>query len=122
MKTFHLTLAVLTICGFVLRGIWMMRGSKLSQHAVTRIAPHVIDALFLGTGIALVLQLHLSVLHNHWLLAKFAGLAIYIALGTIALRHGKTMRVRCCAFAGAMFAFLYIVGAALTKSPLSWLA
>jgi len=122
MKNLHLTLAVLTIGGFVLRGIWMMRGSKLSQHAMTRIVPHVIDALFLGTGIALALQLHLPVLQNNWLLAKFAGLAIYIALGTIALRHGKTMRARCLAFAGAVFAFLYIVGTALTKSPLSWLA
>ena len=122
MKYLHLAFASLTICGFVVRGIWMMRGAKLSQHRLTRIAPHVIDALFLATGIALVLQLQLVVLQNSWLIAKFAGLLVYITLGSIALRHGKSMRVRKLAFAGAVLAFAYIVGAAINKSPLGWLA
>lgn len=122
MKYLHLTFALLTISGFIIRGIWMLRGSLLSQHPFTRIAPHVIDALFLVTGIALVLQLRLAVLQNGWLLAKFAGLVAYIVLGAIALRHGKTLRVRRLAFIGALFAFLYIVGAGFSKSALSWLA
>ncbi|MDH4125359.1 MAG: SirB2 family protein [Gammaproteobacteria bacterium] len=122
MKYLHLAFAFLTISGFVLRGIWMLRGSSLSRHPLTRTVPHVIDALFLGTGIALVLQLQLAVLQNDWLLAKFAGLVIYIVLGAIALRHGKTMHARRLAFAGAVCAFFYIVGAAVSKSPLSWLA
>jgi uncharacterized membrane protein SirB2 len=121
MKNLHLTLAVLTISGFLLRGVWMLRGSKLSLHPLTRIAPHVIDTLFLATGIALVLQLHLAVLQNNWLIAKFAGL-LYIVLGSIALRHGTTMRIRTLAFAGAVLAFAYIAGAGVNKSPRSWLA
>jgi uncharacterized membrane protein SirB2 len=122
MKTLHLTLALLTICGFLLRGVWMLRGSKLSQHPLPRIAPHIIDTLFLATGIALVLQLNLVVLQNSWLIAKFAGLLLYIALGAIALRHGKTMRIRTLAFAAAVLVFAYIAGAGANKSPLSWLA
>ena len=53
LKYVHLAFAVMTISGFVLRGFWMLTESdRLSQRA-TRIAPHVIDALFLLTGIAL---------------------------------------------------------------------
>jgi uncharacterized membrane protein SirB2 len=122
MKNLHLSFALLTICGFIVRGVWMLRASPLSQHALTRIAPHVIDTLFLATGIMLIVQLHLSVWQNSWLLAKFAGLLLYILLGAIALRRGQSLRIRGLAFGGALLAFAYIVGAAISKSPLSWLA
>lgn len=122
MKNTHMILALLTICGFVIRGLWMMRSSPLLEHPISRIAPHVIDTLFLVTGITLVVQMRLAVMQNHWLLAKFVGLAIYIVLGAIALRRGQTMRVRKLAFAAALLSFAYIVGAAINKSPLSWFA
>ena len=121
MKNLHMTFAVLAISGFLLRGIWMMRSSPLLQWPITRVAPHVIDALFLATGITLVLQSQLAVMQNHWLLAKFVGLSCYIVLGAIALRRGRTMRVRTAAFIAALLSFAYIVGAAINKSPLSWL-
>jgi uncharacterized membrane protein SirB2 len=122
MKNLHMTFAILTIGGFVLRGVWMMRSSPLLQHPISRIAPHVIDALFLATGISMIVQLKLAVMQNPWLLAKFVGLAVYIVLGAIALRHGRTMPIRQSAFAVAMLAFVYIVGVAVNKSPLSWIA
>lgn len=122
MKNLHMTFALLTISGFVLRGLWMMGSSPLARHRVSRIVPHIIDTLFLATGIAMVVQMRLAVLQNSWLLAKFAGLAVYIVLGAIALRRGPTMRVRKVAFAAALLSFAYIVGVAFNKSPLSWLA
>jgi uncharacterized membrane protein SirB2 len=93
----------------------------LSQRA-TRIAPHVIDALFLLTGIAMVYLLSLPVLQTPWLLAKLIALLAYIILGAVALRRGPTPQIRLIAFVGALSAFAYVVGAALSKSPLSWLA
>ena len=114
--------AVTTISGFVLRGFWMLTESdRLSQRA-TRIAPHVIDALFLLTGIAMVYLLSLPVLQTPWLLAKLIALLAYIILGAVALRRGPTPQIRLIAFVGALSAFAYVVGAALSKSPLSWLA
>jgi len=122
MKNLHMTFALLAISGFLLRGIWMMRSSGLLQHPISRIAPHIIDTLFLVSGITLVVQMNLAVMQNHWLLAKFVGLACYIVLGAIALRRGRTLRVRTIAFIAALSSFAYIVGAAINKSPLSWLA
>ena len=120
MKNLHMTFAVLSITGFVIRGYWMMRSSALSEHRLTRIAPHVIDTLFLVTGIAMVVNLQLAVLQNDWLLAKFAGLLVYIVLGAIALRRGRTLKIRVVAFAGALLAFTYILNTAITKSPFPW--
>lgn len=120
MKNLHQIFAVLTITGFVVRAFWMMRSSPLLEHRVTRIAPHVIDTLFLVTGIALVLDLQLAVLQNTWLLAKFAGLFVYIVCGALALRRGPTRQVQIMAFVGALLAFAYVVNTAITKSPLPW--
>jgi uncharacterized membrane protein SirB2 len=121
LKYAHLAFAIVSISGFVLRGLWMMSGSALLDRKVFRVAPHVVDTLFLVTGIALVLQLALPVMQSPWLLAKFAGLVVYIVLGAIALRRGTTMPIRQVAFVGALAAFAYIVGAAVSKSPASWI-
>jgi uncharacterized membrane protein SirB2 len=120
MKNLHQLFAFLTITGFVIRAFWMMRSSPLLQHRIARIAPHVIDTLFLATGIALVVQLQLAVLQNTWLLAKFAGLFVYIILGALALRPGRPKNVRLAAFGGTLLAFAYIVNTAITKSPIPW--
>ncbi len=122
LKYTHLVLALLSLSGFLLRGIWMMRGSALLDHRVVRTLPHVVDTLFLLSGIALVWMLSLPVMQSPWLLAKFAGLVVYVVLGSIALRRGPTLTARQVAFVGAVAAFAYIVGAAVSKSPASWMA
>ena len=99
-----------------------MRASPLLRHRVTRIAPHIIDTLFLASGIALVFSIDLRLLQSPWLLAKLVGLLCYIGLGMVALRFGRTPETRLLAFIGAVAAFAYIVGVALSKSPASWLA
>lgn len=122
LKYTHLVLALLSLSGFLLRGFWMMRGSALLDHRAVRSIPHVVDTLFLLSGIALVWMLSLPVMQSPWLLAKFAGLVVYVVLGSIALRRGPTLPARQVAFVGALSAFAYIVGAAVSKSPASWLA
>ena len=122
LKYSHLALALASIAGFVTRGYWMLKSSPRLSARLTRIAPHVVDSLFLASGVALVLQLDLPVMRSPWLLAKFTALAFYVVLGAIALRRGPTMQIRLIAFVGALSAFAYIVGSALTKSPASWLA
>ena len=89
---------------------------------MTRIAPHIVDTLFLASGIALLAQSSFALLSSPWMLAKLTGLVMYIVLGTIALRHGRTHQVRLIAFIGALATFAYVVGVALSKSPTSWWA
>ena len=122
LKNIHMSAAVLTLSGFILRGIWMMRGSELLQHRATKIAPHIIDTLFLLSGVALVWLLGLNVIEQTWLLAKFTGLIVYIVLGTIAIKRGPTLQIRCLAFVAALAVFAYIAGIAMSKSALSWVA
>jgi len=52
-----------------------------------------------------------------WLTAKVTGLVVYVVLGTIALKRGRTLRVRVAAWIAAQLVFLYIVSVAITKDP-----
>jgi len=70
----------------------------------------------------LIWLLHLEPLKQPWLIAKFTGLIVYVLLGTIAIRRGPTKQIRTIALVGAVAVFAYIVGVALTRSPLSWLS
>lgn len=121
LKLIHVSAAILTILGFILRGIWMLAESPNLSHRFARIAPHVIDTVFLLSGIGLIWTLNLPVLNQPWLLTKFVALIAYILLGTIALKRGKTKRIRIGALALALLTFAYIAGVALSKSMGSWL-
>ena len=122
LKIVHVTCAVATISGFLLRVYWMLVGSHLLLHKVTKIAPHIIDTLFLLAGIAMLFALSMNPFTEGWLLAKFGGLIVYVLLGTIAIKRGPTLQIRIIAAVGAISVFAYIGGVALTRSTASWLA
>lgn len=118
LKTVHMTCAALSLGGFVLRGIWMLRDSPLLQARLTRILPHVNDTLLLGSALWLAFCIEQYPFVHGWLTAKVLALLAYIVLGSIALKRGKTKTVRTVAFALALVAFFYIVTVALTRNPL----
>jgi uncharacterized membrane protein SirB2 len=111
----HVASALLSITGFTLRGVWMLRGSSLLQARATKILPHVIDTLLLASGIGLLFTPHLFDTQQAWLFAKVIALGLYIGLGMVALKLGRTRGVRMSAWIAAIAVFCYIVAVALTK-------
>ncbi len=122
IKYLHVLAVVITIAGFILRGAWMMTDSHRLHLRTTRIAPHVVDALLFVAGVAMLMMLSLNPWNEAWLLAKFAGLIVYVLLGTVALRRGRSREIRQVAFIAAIAVFAYVVGVAMSRSPASWLA
>lgn len=53
--------------------------------------------------------------------AKGIALVIYIGLGTVALKRGRTRRSRIAAWIAAQVVFLYIVTVAVTRNPWGFL-
>jgi uncharacterized membrane protein SirB2 len=117
LKAVHVGSALLSISGFVLRGAWMLQGSPQLKARVTRIVPHVVDTVLLVSAILLALRSAQYPLVHAWLSAKLLALLAYIALGSIALKYGKTRRVRVLNFCLALAVFVYIVLVAVTRSP-----
>jgi uncharacterized membrane protein SirB2 len=118
LKFIHVSCVVLTFSLFLLRGFWMLRGSAMLQQRWVKILPHVIDATLLISAILLTLQIGQYPGVNGWLTAKVTALLLYIGLGTIAIRRGRSKQVRAAAWLGALLVFGYIVSVALTRQPI----
>ena len=55
-----------------------------------------------------------------WLTAKFLALLLYILLGSVAIRHGRTRRVRSVAWMMALVVFGYIVAVFRARVAFPW--
>jgi len=120
IKHLHVTAVAASLVLFTLRGTWMLASPEKLQQRWARIVPHVVDTLLLVSAIWLALQINPEVPRG-WLVAKLAGLVVYVVLGAIALKRGRTRGIRVAALIGALAAFGYIVSVALTKSPAGFL-
>lgn len=118
LKWLHLAAVIASGAGFLARGALMVAASPWLKSRFARVAPHVVDTVLLAAAVAMAVMARISPLAHPWLAAKIAGLLVYIVLGSVALRHGRTLRVRLLALAGAVLAFAYIVGTALQRDPL----
>ncbi|MFZ3040863.1 MAG: SirB2 family protein [Thiobacillus sp.] len=117
IKNLHLTTIALSLALFVLRGAWMIAASPLLQARWVRVAPHLIDTLLLASGIGLAVLIQQYPLVHGWLTAKFLALILYIVLGTIALKRGKTKAQRIAAWIAALLVFGYMVAVAMVHDP-----
>ena len=121
IKHLHMTCALLSGSFFLLRGIWMLRASPLLARRWVKVVPHVIDTLLLVSAIILVLWSGQYPFAQSWLGAKVVALVVYIVLGVVALKTGRTMTVRALALAGALLAFAYIISVAVTRQVVPFL-
>lgn len=117
LKLIHVSSVILSYLLFLTRGIWMIRASAQLQQRWVKIMPHVIDTVLLVSAIMLAVLIQQNPLVNFWLTAKIVGLLVYIGLGMVALRFGKTRAVKISAWIMAQITFIYIVLVALTKNP-----
>ncbi|MGA9165442.1 MAG: SirB2 family protein [Thiobacillus sp.] len=117
LKHLHLSTIALTLALFVLRGIWMIVESPRLQARWVRIVPHINDTLLLASGIGLAVLTQQYPLVHGWLTAKFFALILYIVLGTVALKRGKTRGLRIAAWVAALLVFGYMVAVAVTHDP-----
>ena len=120
LRITHVSCVVFSYTLFVVRGAWMMCNSALLERRWVKVVPHVVDTVLLASAIALAVMSHQYPLANGWLTAKVAGLLIYIGLGTVALKRGKTRSMRIAAWFAAQTVFFYIVAVAFTRNPLPW--
>lgn len=120
LKYVHVGCVVFSGVGFFLRGYWMLSGSPLLAHRLTRILPHLVDSLLLGSALLLAWLSSQYPFLLDWLTAKFFGLLAYIVLGALALKRARTRRARAVFFLLAIVAYAYIVSVALSRNPWPW--
>lgn len=117
LKAIHVTCAILTVTGFLVRLWWKWRESPYLRHPLTRTLPHINDTLLLSAGIGMVLLLQQYPFQQAWLTAKLLALVAYILLGSLALKRGRTPRTRMVAGIAAVATVGYILAVALSRRP-----
>lgn len=122
IKTIHVACVAASYVLFVTRGWWMLQESPRLQQRWVRTLPHGIDTLLLASAITMAVMSRQYPFVAAWLTAKVLALLVYIGLGMVALRFGRTRGVRIAAWIAAQFTFVYIVTVALTRNPLPWAA
>ncbi|MBF6615235.1 SirB2 family protein [Pollutimonas thiosulfatoxidans] len=119
IKHLHITAAVLSILLFAIRAYWSVTGSSKLQLRLFRILPHVVDTVLLVAGVMLAMMIGPE---QPWILAKIVAVILYIGVGMVAIKRGKTPAARGVAALIAIAIFFYIVGVALQHNPMSWLS
>lgn len=112
LKHLHITFAYLSLAFVLVRGYRLFFQGGIGDSPWLTRFPLALDAAVLLSGFSLWWLLALPLTDTPWLVAKLAALVAYIGLANLALRFGKNLPVRALAFAGALFAWSYVAGAA----------
>lgn len=122
VKYIHISCVLISYLFFFMRGVWMLRANPILQQRWMKVVPHVVDTALLLSAITLATLLSISPLAAPWLMAKIIALLLYILLGTIAIKRGKTRKIRLAAWLAAQLVFIYIVCVAFTHNAMPGLA
>lgn len=109
IKDIHVGFAALTLLSFSIRVYWMYNGSLLLQKRMVRIVPHIIDTILLLSGLAMAIMYYGAFYRRPWLMWKLLAVVAYVILGSVALKRGRTRKIRIVAAMCAWSVFVFII-------------
>ena len=122
IKHLHVACVILSGTGFFFRGLLMLSDSPLAEQRWLKILPHVNDTVLLAAALTLAVMIGQYPFDAAWVTAKVFGLIAYVILGSLALKAGRSKRLRLICWLLALLVFAYIVSVALTHDPRGFLA
>lgn len=117
----HVSAVALSFSLFVVRARWSILSAPQLQRRCWRILPHVIDSFLLAIGLSLMVVLRAWPQDTPWLAAKLLALLLYIGLGSVAIKYGKTPRQKALFALLAATVFVYMLAVAHYRQALFFL-
>ncbi|WP_277601587.1 SirB2 family protein [Colwellia sp. Arc7-635] len=115
LKHLHMTIAAISVLLFVFRfALTLVNSNKLTLKWL-KIAPHIIDTLLLGLGIALAVKLSINPAEQLWLAEKLFAVVAYIFTGYYTLKLARNRTMQIIGFLGAIGWVMLIVRIAISK-------
>ena len=118
IKLVHIACVLLSGGLFAARGVFMMSGSAWSNHALLKWTSYVNDSFLLTAGLLLMQITRQYPVTHDWLSVKLSLLVLYIVLGILSLRAGRTRGRRSMYFAAALGTYLFMFSVAHSHDPL----
>ena len=103
---------------FATRGGFVLAGARWPMAAPWRYLSYSIDTVLLTAAAMLASILPAAMFANGWLAAKLVLLAVYVVLGSFALKRARTRVGRALSYATALAVFGFILGIARMHHPL----
>ena len=125
LKYVHIGAVICSGCLFASRAAAGLGGWKHALHPVLRFLSYGIDIVLLFSATCLAVILDVGPFVTGWLTVKVGLLFVYIVLGSIALKRGRSRTQKGVALVAAVAVFLFIASVALSHDPrglFAWLA
>jgi uncharacterized membrane protein SirB2 len=122
LRAAHIGLALLSVSIFILRGGLMLADSAVRHSPWLRYPSMFVDTLLLTAALMLTTVIQQYPFTTDWLTMKVALLVVYVVLGSIALKRGRSRTARAAAFVAALLAVGFIFSVARAHHPLGLLA
>jgi len=122
IKLVHVATVCFSGALFALRAVGVQLRRQWPMAAPVRYVSYSIDTVLLTSAMMLMTIVHQFPFVNSWLTVKISLVAVYIVLGSFALKRARGQRARLMSAIGALLAFGLIVSVARTHSPLGALA
>lgn len=107
---------------FLMRGLLVQSGrERLAMLPSLRYLSYSIDSILLSAAFMLLTILPHGLYANGWLALKLVLLVVYVVLGSLALKRGRSARTRTITFVAAVAVYVGIIGIARMHHPLGWL-
>lgn len=108
---------------FLLRGLLVLTGGKRwAMAAPVRYLSYTIDTVLLTAALMLMTILHQYPFVQGWLTVKVLLLVVYIVLGSLALKRGRSAKSRSLAYVTALLVYVFIISVARAHHPAGWFA
>lgn len=117
IKWVHVLTVVLSGGLLFARGLAAHLGAGWTMAWPLRWLSYTIDTVLFTAALMLVTIVHQYPFVHAWLTAKVLLLAVYIGLGSLALKRGSTRRVRAVCLILALAVYLFIISVARTHDP-----
>ncbi|ULQ47785.1 SirB2 family protein [Flagellatimonas centrodinii] len=118
IKLVHIGAVLISGSLFLVRGGLVMADRQVwALAAPMRYSSYAIDTILLTAALMLVSILPSAMFANGWLAMKLALLVPYVLAGTIALRRGRTPKVRWISYTLALASFAMMYSVARSHDP-----
>lgn len=118
----HIAFAIVSVAIFTLRGLLMLAESPRVHSPWLSYTSYGVDTLLLTAALMLTSVIHQYPFQAPWLTMKVALLVVYVVLGSIALKRGRTRGIRVGAFVAALLTVGLLFSVARAHHPLGFLA
>jgi uncharacterized membrane protein SirB2 len=117
IKLVHVAAVLASGSLFFVRGLARQLGAVWAMAAPLRYVSYAIDTVLLTAALMLSTILQQYPFVQSWLTAKVVLLVIYIVLGSVALKRGRSTTVRTACFVAAVVVFAAILAIARAHDP-----